>query len=195
MKLPLNCSVDYIKDFLSSEEATELYRILIEEYQLDQARLIVKNGEKMMATDSFKILFATEKLIQAESHPESIHGKNFAWSGLMLTLRKRVEKLTGKEFEIAMCLYYPNGNYFAPYHYDQETSGYQTILPSISLGEIREFRFKSRTDEAVYSLDLAHGSLLLMADYCQSRYKHSLPKNPNYKNGRINITFRESDFK
>lgn len=148
----------------------------------------------MVKTDSFKILFATERLIKENTHPEHIHGKSFVWSGAMQRLREKVEQQTGKEFELAMCLYYPNGNFFAPYHYDQETSGYATILPSLSLGEVREFAFKGRSSDEEYSLDLANGSLLIMADHCQSRYQHSLLKNPTYRNGRINITFREPAF-
>ena len=34
MKLPLNCTVNYINNFLSNEEAKQLYTNLIEEYKL-----------------------------------------------------------------------------------------------------------------------------------------------------------------
>lgn len=195
MILPLNCSVEYINNFLNATEAIELYEFLINEYQIDQSRLIIEAGGKIITTDSFKILFTSERLLKLNSHPENIHGKVFVWTGLMKNLKERIETLLNKEFEIAMCIYYPNGNYFAPYHFDQQTSGYKTILPSISLGEVREFYFKENDSEQVYSLDLANGSLLIMKDYTQNRYTHSLPKNEKYKNGRINITFREADFK
>jgi len=195
MRLPLNCKVEYINDFLDQEESIDLYRVLIDEYHIDKARLIVEAAGQMIETDSFKILFSTERLIQINSHPEKIHGKVFPWSGTMLTLRERVESFTNKEFEIAMCLYYPDGNYFSAYHFDQQTSGHETILPSISLGEVREFCFKENDSDEVYSLYLENGSLLIMGDYCQSRYTHSLPKNPKFENGRINITFREPSFK
>jgi len=195
MKLPLNCSVDYLSDFLNQEETAELYRILIDEYHIDKSRLTILAGGKLIETNSFKILFTTERLIRQNSYPATIHGKSHIWSGPMARLRGKVEKLVGKEFEVAMCLYYPDGNFFAPYHFDQQTSGYKTILPSISLGEVREFSFKENDTENVFSLDLANGSMLIMKDYCQDRYTHSLPKNPDYKNGRINITFREPGFK
>lgn len=147
MKLPLNCSVDYINDFLNPNETKELYNLLIDEYKLDQAQLIIEAGGKMITTDSFKILFSSERLIKLNSHPENIHGKVYAWAGIMKKLKDKVEKLLDKEFEIAMCIYYPDGNYFAPYHFDQQTSGYKTILPSISLGEVREFCFKENGTE------------------------------------------------
>lgn len=194
-KLPLNCSVDYFPDFLSQEESAELYRVLIERYEIDKARLVIEAGGEMISTDSFKILFSTAELIERNTHPEQIHGKCHLWSGVMATLRERVELLLDQPFEIAMCLYYPDGNYFAPYHSDQETSGAQTILPSISLGEVREFSFREIDSGKIHSLDLADGSLLVMGEFCQSRYEHSLPKDPKYKRGRINITFREPAFK
>ncbi|MQP52195.1 MULTISPECIES: alpha-ketoglutarate-dependent dioxygenase AlkB [unclassified Flavobacterium] len=194
MELPLNCTANYISDFLNNEEAKEIYSILINKYKLDQSRLIIQAGGKLIKTDSFKILFASENLIKQNSHPEEIHGKCFKWDGPMNKLKEKVERFLNKEFELAMCLYYPDGNYFAPYHSDQETSGYNTILPSISLGEEREFSFKDKINNKVYNLDLADGSLLIMGAYCQTKYSHSLLRNSKYKNGRINITFREPNF-
>ncbi|MCF4101879.1 alpha-ketoglutarate-dependent dioxygenase AlkB [Gillisia sp. M10.2A] len=194
MTLPINCKADYINNFLSEEEANELYATLINTYKLDKARLIIQAGDKLIETDSFKILFATEKLIKMNTHPEEVHGKCYVYKGALLKLKKKVETNLNKEFELAMCLYYPYGNYFAPHHSDQETFGSNTILPSIRLGEVREFSFYNKTNKDVYNLDLAHGSLLVMGDHCQTKYTHSLPKNPKYKNGRINITFREPNF-
>lgn len=195
MRLPLNCTVDYISDFLDEEEAWALYNELIKTYHIDKARLIIDFDDKKLVTDSRKILFATEELIMSNSHPENIHGKSFVWTGLMRKLKDKVEAFSKHTFELAMCLYYPNGTNFAPYHFDQETSGYKTILPSLSLGEVRPFCFRENSSQEVYSLNLANGSLVVMGDYCQSRYEHSLPKYPICKNPRINITFREANFK
>lgn len=195
MKLPLECTVDYISDFLNDEEASELYSILINKYKVEHSQLLIKAGNKLIKTDSFKTLFATEQLIKQNSHPEEIHGKSFIWEGAMSKLREKVENLLNKKFELAMVLYYPDGNYFAPFHDDQQTSGNETIIPSISLGEVREFSFQNKANKETYNLDLAHGSLLAMGAHCQKRYTHSLLQNSNYKNGRINITFREPSFK
>lgn len=194
MTLPLNCTVDYISDFLNKEEVDDLYTLLINQYQIDQARIIIEAGGQLIETDSFKILFSTEELIKQKSHPEKIHGKSFAFAGKMAELKKRVEQFLNREFDLAMCLYYPDGNYFAPYHSDQETSGDDTVLPSISLGEPREFSFKDKANGDCYNLELANGSLLVMGTHCQSRYTHSLLQNPKYKKGRINITFRDQNF-
>ncbi|MCE7991523.1 MAG: alpha-ketoglutarate-dependent dioxygenase AlkB [Roseivirga sp.] len=194
MKLPLNCDVEYLPEFLTEKETGQLYDSLINQYGLDKSRLIIDVEGQRIETDSFKILFATERLMNQRSHLEKAHGRVFQWEGLMQELRTRVEEFTGKAYEVAMCIYYPDGNSFAPYHYDPETSGAKTVLPSLSLGAVREFAFKESDSGEVYSLNLANGSLLVMADYCQQRYVHSLLKDETCKAGRINITFRESAF-
>jgi hypothetical protein len=194
MKLPLNCSVEYIENFLSEKEANALYSTLINDYKIQESQLIVGTKNNLIKTDSFKIFFSTERLISQNSHPEEIHGKSYVWTGEMKKLREKVENFVNKEFELAMCLYYPNGKYFAPYHFDQLTSGENTILPSISLGENRQFSFKNNKSNNIYNLNLAHGSMLVMDALSQSKYTHSLLKNSAYKNGRINITFRDSNF-
>ena len=195
MKLPLNCSVDYLSDFLNPEEAADLYQLLIEEYEIEKARLMIEAGGKLHQTDSFKIIFSTPELIDQNAYPESIHGKCHPWSGTMASLRIRVEQLLNHKFEVAMCLFYPNGQFFAPYHFDQTTSGSKTILPSISLGAPRTFEFRENVSGDVYSLELDNGSLLTMGDHCQDRYEHSLPKDAGCTDGRINITFREPAFR
>ena len=195
MKLPLDCNANYVQDFLTEKEANTLYTSLMDTYKIDQARLVIKAGGETIETDSFKLLFASEELILQNSHPKEIHGASHVFTGAMRALKEKVEQQLQKEFPLAMCLYYPNGNYFAPHHSDQETSGADTILPSISLGEVREFHFMHKENHEEYGLDLAHGSMLVMGVHCQERYTHSLPQNMNYKKGRINITFREANFK
>jgi alkylated DNA repair dioxygenase AlkB len=194
MRLPLNCKVDYLKAFLTKEESQALYHNLIHQYALDKARLTISAGGQMIQTDSFKIMFATEPVLKEKEQWEGIHGKIHPWEGLMKGLREKVENRLGKTFELAMCLYYPDGNFLAPYHFDKQTSGFETTLPSLSLGAVREFAFKANDTEEVYSLDLESGSLLVMGDYSQERYTHSLPKDAECSTGRINITFREPTF-
>jgi hypothetical protein len=194
IKLPLDCDLTYIENFFSDEEAWRLYHLLIQEYQLDQKRFILDYGDHQIVTDSFKILFADQDLIDRNSHPEHIHGKSYVWCDAMQELKTRVQKVTGKAFPLAMALYYPDGNYFAEFHSDQKTSGDATILPSLSLGAERIFTFRHQTTEETYTIELAHGSLLIMGKGCQDNYMHSLPKDPDCQEGRINITFRDANF-
>lgn len=194
MKLPLNCTVNYFSDFLTQTEAQELYEVLFNQYHIDQARIVCEAGGKLIETDSFKILFLSDELMSQKSHPEEIHGKRYAFEGAMAKLKNKVENRLQREFDLAMCLYYPNGHFFTPYHSDQETSGTETILPSLSLGAARAFSFKEKNTGKCDTFELANGSLLVMADHCQSRYEHSLLKDSKCQEGRINITFRDKNF-
>ena len=194
MRLPLNCTVDYIEDFLKPGESASLYELLIEKYKLDRARITMEAGGQLIETDSFKILFSMPELIAQNTHPEQIHGKVYPFEGLMKNLKDKVEEITNQYFDLAMCLYYPDGNFFAPYHSDLQTSGVKTILPSLSLGAVREFSFRDLETQSTFSLNLANGSLLIMGDNCQNKYEHSLIKDLKYKEPRINITFREAGF-
>lgn len=193
-QLPLNCDVKYYENFISKEDAWKMYHILIKDNKIQNERLILETPNGIIETDGFKIFFATQELIDRKSHPEHIHGKSFVWNGIFEELRSKVESVTGKVYELAMVLYYPDGNFFAEYHYDQQTSGVNTLLPSISLGEIRTFSFKENTTQKTFNIDLDHGSMILMGKGCQENYMHSLLKDSKYQNGRINITFREPNF-
>ncbi|MEM1001806.1 MAG: alpha-ketoglutarate-dependent dioxygenase AlkB [Bacteroidota bacterium] len=194
--LPLNCSVAYYPNFLTIQEANALYRYLIENYQVDTTKLVMEVAGVKKEIDSYKVLFASEQLIEQGELPERVFGKTFLWAGLMTELRAKVEALTHTVFDIAMVIYYPNGGYHAPFHSDQETSGVKTVLPSLSLGIERPFVFRNKINpEDTHTLHLANGSLLVMKDHCQSRYEHSLPLVPKCTTGRINITFREANYR
>ena len=57
MKLPLDCTVEYIQEFLTKNEANTLYNVLINEYKIHEEQLILKINGETFVTDSFKILF------------------------------------------------------------------------------------------------------------------------------------------
>ncbi|MBT5048063.1 MAG: hypothetical protein HOM58_06130 [Rhodospirillaceae bacterium] len=69
---------------------------------------------------------------------------------------------------------------------------WQSLLYCIDQpGEEREFAFRSlENEDDIYRLDLKSGSLLVMGKGCQENYQHALPYNDEYKNPRINLTFR-----
>ena len=57
--------------------------------------------------------------------------------------------------------------------------------------DILKYRSKE-ANEPEYQMKLHDGSLLIMGKNCQSRYCHSLLPDKAIKNGRINLTFRNS---
>jgi alkylated DNA repair dioxygenase AlkB len=88
---------------------------------------------------------------------------------------------------------YRNGQDSMGWHSDSEPElGEAPVIASLSFGAPRTFRFRSKeTREIAGSIELAHGSLLLMAGATQRLYQHALPRSARIDDARINLTFRE----
>jgi alkylated DNA repair dioxygenase AlkB len=61
----------------------------------------------------------------------------------------------------------------------------------VSLGAERTFQMREyATRSTLVSMNLPHGSLLVMGGESQHRWEHRLPKNGRVVSPRVNITFR-----
>jgi alkylated DNA repair dioxygenase AlkB len=78
------------------------------------------------------------------------------------------------------------------WHADNERElGRDPVIASVSFGEERKFQLKHNNNpEHKLTLNLTHGSLLLMKEGSQLNYKHQIPKDRQPKKERINLTFR-----
>ena len=107
-----------------------------------------------------------------------------------------------------MCLinFYRDGNDYIGFHADDE----KQLVPnapiySISLGAIRKFRLKMKSNmlndnyatgtcgEDDIEFNLTSGSLIVMGGMCQKTHKHCVPKQKKVTEMRINLTFRAFD--
>lgn len=194
MRLPLNCTVDYFPDFLSSSEAKAIYKELLKTYKINtlKTKIITSHGDRF--SDYGKIMFIDEALVTSNAFPEIQWGKSALWSPTMLAVKGKVEQFTGTTFQVCVCIYYPDGNSGVDFHSDYIAFGDTSLIPSLSLGEERLFQLREKQTSNIYELALAEGSLLLMGEHCQERYEHGLPTDPKYKTGRINLTFRRYGF-
>jgi alkylated DNA repair dioxygenase AlkB len=74
---------------------------------------------------------------------------------------------------------------------DERELGPNPVIASVSLGAARRFKLRHRViKDAALTLDLEHGSLLLMAGATQHHYVHSVPKTARVVAERINLTYR-----
>ncbi len=194
MKLNLNCNVEYLKSFISEKKANNLYTYLVNLKKLNTlAEIETFSGEKFYQ-DYGKLMFITKNLFDKNKFDERIWGNTMVWPNDLLFLKEKIEHLTNIKFDVGVCIYYPNGNSGVDYHSDYIAFGDTTIIPSISLGEIRQFNLREKQTLKEHKINLNNGSLIIMGENCQELYEHSLPVNENYKNGRINITFRKYGF-
>lgn len=70
MSLPLNCHVTYHQGFLSKEESRDLYRELVEEYDIASCKLEIVPGTK---SDFSKLMFIDRELVERGSFLPAEH--------------------------------------------------------------------------------------------------------------------------
>ncbi len=107
-------------------------------------------------------------------------------------LQAVVENLAGLSFNGVLLNLYRDGQDSVGWHADNEPSlGPEPVIASLSLGAVRRFQLKHRTDRTGrVTLDLPHGSCLVMRGKTQQCWLHQLPKTRAPVGPRINLTFR-----
>ena len=114
------------------------------------------------------------------------------WTKELLQLKTIVEEKTSEQFNSCLLNLYHNGLEGMSWHSDAEKDlkKYGAIA-SLSFGAERRFLFRHKKDKkTTVSINLEHGSLLVMKDTTQSNWLHSLPPTKQVTKPRVNLTFR-----
>ena len=116
-----------------------------------------------------------------------------AWTPTLAAIRAELASRFELRFNSVLANLYRNGRDSMGWHSDDEPElGRAPVIASLSFGAPRKFRFRSReTREIAGAIELAHGSLLVMAGATQRLYQHDLPRSARIDDARINLTFRE----
>ena len=191
MRLPLNCTVNYIHDFLSQEDADHLFQEFTRNYRIADCSIVQEINGEQFRSNFGKITVVDQMLYEKNAFPKEIYGTTMTWPDSLQQVKDKVENMTGRTFQFCVCIYYPDGSSGVDFHSDPPAYGDTSVIPSLSLGEKREFLLKEKETGSIYSMTLASGSLLIMGEHCQEKYQHCLPVNPIYKKPRINMTFRQ----
>jgi alkylated DNA repair dioxygenase AlkB len=114
------------------------------------------------------------------------------WTPTLTAIRQRIEALTDHTFNSVLLNLYRNGSDGMGWHTDDEPElGRNPVIASVSFGATRRFKLRHRKRRAaVTTLELTHGSLLLMAGNTQHAYVHAVPKTAVVSGERINLTYR-----
>ena len=118
-----------------------------------------------------------------------------AWPACLAALRPLVDRAAGCSFNAVLLNLYRDGRDSMGMHSDDEPElGRDPVVASLSLGQPRTFvlqpKKKSARERGTYTMDLGHGSLLVMSGSCQHHYRHGVPKQSARSGERINLTFR-----
>jgi len=94
-------------------------------------------------------------------------------------------------FNACLLNLYHDGDEGMGWHSDDEKElNCQAPIASLSLGATRKFAFRHKADKTTLSLNLEHGSALIMYPPTQTYWSHSLLKTKRPVGPRINMTFR-----
>ena len=113
------------------------------------------------------------------------------WPPALDALRHRLQQTLGTPLNSVLANRYRDGRDAMGWHSDNEPElGPQPVIASISLGATRRFVLRPRGGGARHSLELGHGSLLVMRGQTQRHWQHALPRTARPVGERINLTFR-----
>lgn len=186
--LPLPDAVfEFYPNFFNKEEADLLLDKLMNETPWQQDDITIFG--KKIAQPRLTCLFGNE------GKPYSYSGITMQpnpWNSTLIFIKDKIEQTAEKNFTTVLANLYRNEKDSNGWHADNEKElGRNPIIASVSFGEERRFQLKHNTNpEAKMTLNLNHGSLLLMKEGSQIHYKHQIPKETKSKNNRINLTFR-----
>jgi alkylated DNA repair dioxygenase AlkB len=114
------------------------------------------------------------------------------WTSAILEVKRAVEPCSGVAFNSVLLNRYRTGKDSVSWHADDEPEfGEQPVIASASFGATRAFQFKhKKRRDLKASVELTHGSLLIMRGGTQANWVHQVPKVARPVEERLNLTFR-----
>ena len=114
------------------------------------------------------------------------------WSSALAEVKDAVEAASGVAFNGVLLNRYRDGGDSMGWHADDEREfGVEPVIASVSFGGTRNFQLKhKRRKELKASVELTHGSLLVMRGGTQANWLHQIPKTAKPVGERLNLTFR-----
>ncbi len=179
-------TVNYFGKVFSEEEANKYYEILLNtiNWKNDEAMIF---GKKIITRR--KVAWYGDS--EFEYTYSKITKKAHLWTPELLQLKKQIEAKSGETFNSCLLNLYHSGEEGMAWHSDAEKDLKKNgAIASVSFGAERKFAFKHKKTKETISLNLEHGSLLIMKGNTQTHWLHRLPPTKKVNSPRINLTFR-----
>lgn len=114
------------------------------------------------------------------------------WTAALAEVKDAAEAASGVAFNGVLLNRYRTGRDSMGWHADDEPEfGDEPVIASVSFGGSRTFQLKhKRRKELKESVELTHGSLLVMRGGTQANWLHQVPKTAKPVGERLNLTFR-----
>lgn len=125
-------------------------------------------------------------------HAEGIILKAQYWTVPLLSIKAKLEAKFETSFNECLLNYYRDGKDYTGWHRDNAHAlGEYPVIVTVSFGATRIFQFRDYKEKVpVISLELDHGSALLVKKQTQEFWEQRLPKTTRAVIPRINLTFR-----
>ena len=184
--LPRDGTVNYFGKVFSEVEANCYYDILLKNIAWKNDEAIIF-GKKIITKRKVAWYGDTE----FEYTYSKITKKAHLWTPELLQLKKEIETISGETFNSCLLNLYHSGDEGMAWHSDAEKDLKKNgAIASVSFGAERKFAFKHKQSKETVSLNLEHGSLLIMKGTTQTHWLHRLPPTKKIHSPRINLTFR-----
>lgn len=115
------------------------------------------------------------------------------WTPLLTEIRERVEAQLAQRLNGVLLNLYRDGQDAMGWHSDDEPElGPEPLVVSLNLGATRRFDFRRKgTTRIEHSLELKHGSMLVMRGPTQHYWQHQIARTRKVSEPRLNLTFRQ----
>jgi len=181
-----NGQVFFEEHFLTAEKAAIIFQQFQTSLPFQQGTINLFG--KTHAIPRLEAFFATENQRYSYSGKTLI---THTFTEELQELKENIEALCNEEFNSVLVNLYRNGQDSNGWHADNEPElGINPVIASVSLGATRRFDLKHNHTQKKISLELTHGSLLLMKGELQHYWKHQIAKTKKVTEPRINLTFR-----
>lgn len=177
--------VQYAPEFLSPEEANETFSVIDDAGEWHRLVDFFDVRKEIPSTVFLDYDAATKKFMLSNG------GDTAPWSEVLVEIKDRLDILLEADFRSLLINYYADGDEYLPMHTDNIVpQGKDPIVAGISLGAVRKFQFASIVGDQILSIDLEHGSLIVLYEQCQKQWRHGVPPSTVTSGPRINLTFR-----
>lgn len=184
--LPKDGVANYYQEVLSLDHADRYLTRLLNKIAWKNDELVLFG--KRIITKRKVAWYADNPVVYTYSNNSKLA---LPWIDELLELKEIVEKRTHESFNSCLLNLYHSGLEGMAWHCDNEKELKENgAIGSLSFGAERKFSFKHKKSKDTISLDLHHGSLLVMKGTTQAHWLHRLPPTKRVSEPRVNLTFR-----
>lgn len=183
----IDADVLYYPIFFEPKKADDLYKKLLNtiNWQQDTIKVFGKTYLQPRLTSLYANNSNTYTYSNVTMHP-NLFTEELLW------IKNEIEKVCLTQFTTCLLNLYRNGQDSNGWHSDNEKElGKNPVIASVSFGEERRFHLKHKAHkDHRKTIQLQHGSLLIMQGPTQEHWLHQIPKTSKVIQPRINLTYR-----